>query len=42
MLEDLVTAAVNAAATKVRETSKEKMGSVMGGLGGLPGMPGMF
>src|SRR5438270_2682143 len=42
MLEDLVTAAVNAAATKVRETSKEKMGQVMGGLGGLPGMPGMF
>jgi nucleoid-associated protein EbfC len=42
MLEDLVTAAVNAAAAKVRETSKEKMASVMGGLGGLPGMPGMF
>ena len=31
MLEDLVTAAVNAAATKVRETSKEKMSAVMGG-----------
>jgi nucleoid-associated protein EbfC len=43
MLEDLVTAAVNAAATKVREVSKEKMASVMGGLGGgLPGMPGLF
>jgi DNA-binding YbaB/EbfC family protein len=42
MLEDLVTAAINAAATKVRETSKERMSSVMGGLGGLPGMPGMF
>src|SRR5690242_20894880 len=42
MLEDLVTAAINAAATKVRETSKEKMSSVMGGMGGLPGMPGMF
>lgn len=45
MLEDLVTAAVNAAATKIRETSKEKMQAVMGGLGGmggLPGMPGMF
>ena len=42
MLEDLVTAAINAAATKVRETSKEKMSSVMGGLGGLPGMPGLF
>ena len=42
MLEDLVTAAVNAAAAKVREVSKEKMSSVMGGLGGMPGMPGMF
>jgi DNA-binding YbaB/EbfC family protein len=42
MLEDLVTAAINAACTKVRETSKEKMSSVMGGLGGLPGMPGIF
>jgi nucleoid-associated protein EbfC len=43
MLEDLVTAAVNAAATKVREVSKEKMQSAMGGLGGgLPGMPGLF
>jgi nucleoid-associated protein EbfC len=45
MLEDLVTAAINAAATKVREVSKEKMASVMGGLGGgggIPGMPGLF
>lgn len=42
MLEDLVTAAVNAAATKVRETSKEKMSAAMGGMGGLPGMPGLF
>jgi nucleoid-associated protein EbfC len=43
MLEDLITAAVNAAATKVREVSKEKMSAVMGGLGGgLPGMPGLF
>ena len=45
MLEDLVTAAVNAAATKVKETSKDKMAKVMGplgGMGGLPGMPGMF
>jgi DNA-binding YbaB/EbfC family protein len=42
MLEDLVTAAVNAAANKVRETSKERMSSVMGGLGGLPGIPGLF
>ena len=42
MLEDLITAAINAAATKVRETSKEKMSGVMGGMGGLPGMPGLF
>ncbi|CAN5477961.1 YbaB/EbfC family nucleoid-associated protein [soil metagenome] len=42
MLEDLVTAAINAAAAKVREVSKERMSSVMGGLGGMPGMPGMF
>ena len=42
MLEDLVTAAVNAAATKMRETSKERMSSVMGGLPGMPGIPGMF
>lgn len=42
MLEDLVTAAVNAAATRVRELSKEKMASVMGGLAGMPGMPGLF
>ena len=42
MLEDLVTAAVNAAANKMRETSKERMSSVMGGLPGMPGIPGMF
>ena len=42
MLEDLVTAAINAAGQKVREVSKERMSSVMGGMGGLPGMPGMF
>lgn len=44
MLEDLITAAVNAAAAKVREVSKEKMSKVVGGLGGggLPGMPGLF
>src|SRR4029078_210831 len=40
MLEDLVTAAVNAAATKVRETTKEKMAQVMGPMAGLTGMPG--
>jgi DNA-binding YbaB/EbfC family protein len=45
MLEDLVTAAVNAAANKVKETSKDMMAKVMGplaGMGGMPGMPGMF
>jgi nucleoid-associated protein EbfC len=45
MLEDLVTAAVNAAATKIKETSKEKMAAVMGplgGMGGMPGIPGLF
>jgi nucleoid-associated protein EbfC len=39
MLEDLVAAAINAAATKVRETSKEKMAKVMGPMAGMPGMP---
>ena len=42
MLEDLITAAVNAAAQKVRETSKEKMAAAMGPMAGMPGMPGMF
>ena len=47
MLEDLVTAAVNAAATKVRDTTKEKMNEAMGPLGAMggglpPGMGGMF
>jgi DNA-binding protein YbaB len=45
MLEDLITAAINAAGNKVRETTKDKMAKVMGplgGMGGLPGMPGMF
>ena len=43
MLEDLVTAAVNAACAKIREISKEKMSKAVGGLGGgLPGMPGLF
>ena len=42
MLEDLVTAAFNAAAAKLKETSQQRMSSVMGGMGGLPGMPGMF
>ena len=42
MLEDLVTAALNAAANKMRETSKQRMSSVMGGMGGMPGLPGLF
>ena len=44
MLEDLVTAAINAASTKVREQSKDKMAKVMGPLGGgMPGgIPGLF
>ena len=45
MLEDLVTAAINAATAKVKETSKDMMAKVMGplaGMGGMPGMPGMF
>jgi DNA-binding YbaB/EbfC family protein len=42
MLEDLITAAINAASAKVRDLSKEKMQSVMGGFGGMPGMPGLF
>ena len=40
--EDLITAAINAAGNRVREVSKEKMSSVMGGMGGMPGMPGLF
>jgi DNA-binding YbaB/EbfC family protein len=39
MLEDLVTAALNQANTKVREISKERMSKMMGG---MPGMPGLF
>ncbi len=41
MLEDLVTAAFNAAATKIRETSKAKMQAAMGPMAGM-GLPGMF
>ena len=41
MLEDLITAAFNAAATKVRETSKAKMQAAMGPMAGM-GLPGMF
>lgn len=42
MLEDLITAAINAASTKVRETSKERMAAIMGPMAGMPGMPGLF
>jgi DNA-binding YbaB/EbfC family protein len=42
MLEDLVTAAINAAGAKIREASKAKMQSVMGPMAGMPGMPGLF
>ena len=41
MLQDLVIAAVNQAVIKMRDTSKEKMASLMGGLN-IPGMPGLF
>ena len=39
MLEDLITAAVNAANTRMREISKQHMSKVMGGMN-IPGMPG--
>jgi DNA-binding YbaB/EbfC family protein len=38
MLQDLVIAAVNQASTKIRETTKEKMSSLVGGVPGLPGL----
>jgi nucleoid-associated protein EbfC len=41
MLQDLVIAAINGAVTKMRDTSKEKMASLMGGMS-IPGMPGLF
>lgn len=41
MLQDLIIAAINQAVTKMRETSKEKMSGLMGGMN-IPGMPGMF
>jgi len=37
MIEDLVAAAVNDAVRKIEETTKEKMGGLMGGLN-IPGM----
>ena len=41
MLEDLVTAALNAATTKLREVSEAKMKAAMGPMAGM-GLPGMF
>ena len=41
MLEDLVTAAFNAASKKVHETTKAKMQAAMGPMAGM-GLPGMF
>lgn len=37
MLQDLVTAAVNSAASKVDETMQSTLGGMMGGLGGMFG-----
>ena len=41
MLQDLVIAAINQAVAKMRDTSKEKMASLMGGVN-IPGMPNLF
>jgi DNA-binding YbaB/EbfC family protein len=41
MLQDLVTAAVNLAVAKMRDTTKDKMSGLMGGMN-IPGMPGLF
>ncbi len=41
MLEDLITAAVNAANARMREVTKQHMSKVMGGMN-IPGMPGLF
>ncbi|MBC3767772.1 YbaB/EbfC family nucleoid-associated protein [Neptunicella marina] len=38
MLEDLIAAAINDAARRVQETSKEKMAAITGGMGLPPGM----
>lgn len=40
MLEDLVTAAINAANARMREVTKAHMSKVMGGMN-IPGMPGL-
>lgn len=41
MLQDLIIAATNQAAAKVREETKKKMAGVVGGAG-IPGLPGLF
>lgn len=41
MLQDLVLAAVNQAMVKMRETAKEEMSKLTGGLN-IPGMPNLF
>lgn len=42
MLEDLITAAINAGVIKMRDLTKEKMSSIMGPLAGsIPGLPGL-
>lgn len=38
MLEDMIIAAVNGAASEANRFSQEKMSGIAGGLGGLPGM----
>ena len=40
MLEDLITAAINAANARMRELTKAHMSKVMGGMN-IPGMPGL-
>ena len=37
MLEDLIIASINQAQKKVDEISKNKLGSISGGLPGMPG-----
>ena len=41
MLQDLIIAAVNQAEAKMRDMTKDRMSSLMGGMN-IPGMPGMF
>jgi DNA-binding YbaB/EbfC family protein len=41
MLQDLIIAAINQGEAKMRDITKERMSSLMGGVN-IPGMPGMF